>query len=141
MRKEDIERLREEVDIVELVGEVVSLEKRGTITSACARFTARRRRAQRQPGAPLPLLWVRHQRGHLYVGPRARFQLPEAARYLAERWGGGPRSALQLGKGAASGSIRASRPCAVSAKRLKRSSSGADDAGRACRLRVPPPAA
>ena len=29
MRKEDIERLREEVDIVELVGEVVSLEKRG----------------------------------------------------------------------------------------------------------------
>ena len=29
VRKEDIERLREEVDIVELVGEVVSLEKRG----------------------------------------------------------------------------------------------------------------
>ena len=30
MRKEDIERLREEIDIVELIGESMALEKRGS---------------------------------------------------------------------------------------------------------------
>ena len=90
MRKEDIERLREEVDIVELVGEVVSLEKRGNNHVGLCPF-----HGEKTPSFNVSSARRRFHcfgcgiNGDIFtwVQERELLSFPEAVRYLAERAG------------------------------------------------------
>ena len=145
MRKEDIERLREEVDIVELVGEVVSLEKRGNNHVGLCPF-----HGEKTPSFNVSSARRRFHcfgcgiNGDIFtwVQERELLSFPEAVRYLAERAG----VAVEVGaKGSGKARVSAIDPRIETLRRVCKEAQddlrlGADDASRACRLRVPPPA-
>ena len=90
MRKEDIERLREEVDIVELVGEVVALEKRGNNHVGLCPFHGEKTPSFNVSSARrrFHCFWCGVS-GDIFtwVQERELLSFPEAVRYLAERAG------------------------------------------------------
>ena len=126
MRKEDIERLREEVDIVELVGEVVC--SKAITTSACA-CSRQKTPSSTSLGAAAPLFGCGVS-GESWVQERSSSPKPFVTSPSAPGW----RLGLATGKAAFGDDPH--ETCAV-AKRLKHLRLGADDAVGG-RLRVPP---